>query len=187
MGQRAWVGGRLLPPSPASLCTGHGQHRIPNTCQFMPWFLWPHAPVNMSLHVCGRSHGSLPLPPKIPQNNLDELWALFDLACGEALLGDRRHFHSHFGSVISRAQERDASTQERHAGDVANSRVQDLITPYFLRREKAVVYGVHSGGKALLPRNGPVHNDGSAGCVLGQQPIPCGSGGGLSAFWLVLD
>lgn len=97
MGQRAWVGGRLLPPSPASLCTGHGQHRIPNTCQFMPWFLWPHAPVNMSLHVCGRSHGSLPLPPKIPQNNLDELWALFDLACGEALLGDRRHFHSHFG------------------------------------------------------------------------------------------
>ena len=49
----------------------------------------------------------------LSQNNLDELWSIFTVACGEELLGDRHRFRRQYGNKISRSLEKGASDLEQ--------------------------------------------------------------------------
>lgn len=70
------------------------------------------------------------------QNNLDELWALFDfVACGR-LLDTRRVFNSRIANRILKARERKASAVAKKDGAEATAQLMAIIGPYLLRREK---------------------------------------------------
>ena len=72
------------------------------------------------------------------QNNLSELWALFNLVT-PGLLGDARSFRDEFDKPIARGQSREASAREREHGAAMTAALQKRIAPAFLRREKATV------------------------------------------------
>ena len=70
------------------------------------------------------------------QNNLDELWALFDYITAGALLGSARTFKREIGDRITHARDRQATSSQRRDGAVAADGLMDLIRPHMLRREK---------------------------------------------------
>jgi SNF2 family DNA or RNA helicase len=72
------------------------------------------------------------------QNNLSELWALFNLVT-PGLLGDARSFRDEFDKPIARGQSREASAREREHGAAMTVALQKRIAPAFLRREKSTV------------------------------------------------
>jgi len=72
------------------------------------------------------------------QNNLSELWALFNIVT-PGLLGDLRSFKDEFDKPIARGQSREASAREREHGAAKTTALQKRIAPAFLRREKATV------------------------------------------------
>ncbi|KAJ4804750.1 Protein CHROMATIN REMODELING 24 [Rhynchospora pubera] len=63
------------------------------------------------------------------QNNLKELWALFNLCCPE-LLGDKDEFKDKYEKKILRGNEKNASDREKYE-------LRQRIKPYFLRRLKS--------------------------------------------------
>ncbi|XP_072532741.1 DNA excision repair protein ERCC-6-like [Salminus brasiliensis] len=73
------------------------------------------------------------------QNNLREMWALFDFACQGALLGTAKTFKTEYENPITRAREKDATPGEKALGLKISQNLMDLIRPYFLRRTKAEV------------------------------------------------
>jgi len=73
------------------------------------------------------------------QNNLREMWALFDFACEGKLLGTSRTFKQEYENPIVRARERDASAYEKRIGMEMSESLRKLIEPHFLRRTKAMV------------------------------------------------
>ncbi|XP_053181371.1 DNA excision repair protein ERCC-6-like [Scomber japonicus] len=73
------------------------------------------------------------------QNNLREMWALFDFACQGALLGTAKTFKSEYENPITRARERDATPGEMALGARMSENLMGIIKPYFLRRTKAQV------------------------------------------------
>uniref|UniRef100_A0A8C2IB17 DNA excision repair protein ERCC-6-like n=1 Tax=Cyprinus carpio TaxID=7962 RepID=A0A8C2IB17_CYPCA len=73
------------------------------------------------------------------QNNLREMWALFDFACHGSLLGTSKTFKTEYENPITRAREKDATPGEKALGLRISQNLMDIITPYFLRRTKADV------------------------------------------------
>ncbi|KAK0138827.1 DNA excision repair protein ERCC-6-like [Merluccius polli] len=73
------------------------------------------------------------------QNNLREMWALFDFACQGALLGTSKTFKSEYENPITRAREKDATPGEQALGFKISENLMAIIKPYFLRRTKADV------------------------------------------------
>ncbi|XP_047976108.1 protein CHROMATIN REMODELING 24 isoform X2 [Salvia hispanica] len=73
------------------------------------------------------------------QNNLKELWALFNFSCPE-LLGDKKEFKDKYEYFISRGNEKNASDREKHIGSSVAKKLRDCIQPYFLRRMKSEVF-----------------------------------------------
>ncbi|XP_075553346.1 DNA excision repair protein ERCC-6-like [Dermacentor variabilis] len=73
------------------------------------------------------------------QNNLQELWALFNFAHQGALVGSSTTFKNQYENPINRAREKDATTGERLLGATIADQLRNLIKPYFLRRTKAEV------------------------------------------------
>lgn len=73
------------------------------------------------------------------QNNLREMWALFDFVCEGTLLGTSRTFKQEYENPIVRARERDASAYEKRIGMEMSESLRKLIAPHFLRRTKAMV------------------------------------------------
>ncbi|EDO39300.1 predicted protein, partial [Nematostella vectensis] len=73
------------------------------------------------------------------QNNLREMWALFDFTCQGQLLGSSKTFKQEYESPITRARERDASAYEKRIGGEMAESLRKLIQPHFLRRTKAMV------------------------------------------------
>ncbi|XP_055798572.1 DNA excision repair protein ERCC-6-like isoform X1 [Salvelinus fontinalis] len=73
------------------------------------------------------------------QNNLREMWALFDFACQGALLGTSKTFKTEYESPITRAREKDATPGEKALGLKMSENLMAIINPYFLRRTKAEV------------------------------------------------
>ncbi|XP_051974251.1 DNA excision repair protein ERCC-6-like [Xyrauchen texanus] len=71
------------------------------------------------------------------QNNLREMWALFDFACQGSLLGTSKTFKTEYENPITRAREKDATPGEKALGLRISQNLMDIITPYFLRRTKA--------------------------------------------------
>ncbi|XP_056603399.1 DNA excision repair protein ERCC-6-like [Triplophysa dalaica] len=73
------------------------------------------------------------------QNNLRELWALFDFACHGSLLGTSKTFKTEYENPITRAREKDSTPGEKALGLRISQNLMDIIKPYFLRRTKADV------------------------------------------------
>ncbi|CAN9512878.1 unnamed protein product [Ophioblennius macclurei] len=73
------------------------------------------------------------------QNNLKELWALFDFACQGTLLGTAKTFKTEYENPITRAREKDATAGEKALGALMSENLMTIIKPYFLRRTKSEV------------------------------------------------
>ncbi|GMP26646.1 hypothetical protein CsSME_00003004 [Camellia sinensis var. sinensis] len=73
------------------------------------------------------------------QNNLKELWALFNFCCPE-LLGDKNWFKEKYESAILRGNEKNASDREKRIGSAVAKEFRERIQPYFLRRLKSEVF-----------------------------------------------
>ncbi|XP_049618497.1 DNA excision repair protein ERCC-6-like [Syngnathus scovelli] len=80
------------------------------------------------------------------QNNLRELWALFDFACQGTLLGTLKTFKMQYENPITRAREKDATPGEKVLGSRMSENLMAIIRPYFLRRTKAEVQKSKDGG-----------------------------------------
>ncbi|KAJ8906383.1 hypothetical protein NDN08_002876 [Rhodosorus marinus] len=70
------------------------------------------------------------------QNNLRELWSLFDFATHEELFGNSRTFIDTFEKPILRGHDKEASGWDRRKGTEAAEELRRRIKPHFLRREK---------------------------------------------------
>ncbi|KAK4264709.1 hypothetical protein QN277_025847 [Acacia crassicarpa] len=73
------------------------------------------------------------------QNNLKELWALFNFCCPE-LLGDKKWFKENYESAILRGNDKKASERDKRVGSSVAKMLRDRIQPYFLRRLKSEVF-----------------------------------------------
>uniref|UniRef100_A0A1E1XLP0 DNA repair and recombination protein RAD54-like n=2 Tax=Amblyomma sculptum TaxID=1581419 RepID=A0A1E1XLP0_AMBSC len=73
------------------------------------------------------------------QNNLQELWSLFNFTHQGGLVGSLATFKRQYETPINRAREKDATAGERLLGKEMSAQLRDLIQPYFLRRTKAEV------------------------------------------------
>ncbi|GAB1303031.1 DNA excision repair protein ERCC-6-like [Apodemus speciosus] len=73
------------------------------------------------------------------QNNLQELWSLFDFACQGSLLGTLKTFRMEYENPIIRAREKDATPGEKALGLKISENLMEIIKPYFLRRTKEEV------------------------------------------------
>ncbi|CAI5682581.1 DNA excision repair protein ERCC-6-like isoform X1 [Oreochromis niloticus] len=73
------------------------------------------------------------------QNNLREMWALFDFACQGTLLGTAKTFKAEYENSITRAREKDATPGEKALGSRMSENLMAIIKPYFLRRTKSEV------------------------------------------------
>ncbi|XP_020088480.1 protein CHROMATIN REMODELING 24 [Ananas comosus] len=73
------------------------------------------------------------------QNNLKELWALFNFCCPE-VLGDKDEFKIRYENAILRGNDKNASDREKHIGSTVAKELRERIKPYFLRRLKSEVF-----------------------------------------------
>ncbi|XP_049729255.1 DNA excision repair protein ERCC-6-like [Elephas maximus indicus] len=73
------------------------------------------------------------------QNNLQELWSLFDFACQGSLLGTLKTFKMQYENPIIKAREKDATPGEKALGFKISENLMAIIKPYFLRRTKEEV------------------------------------------------
>lgn len=73
------------------------------------------------------------------QNNLKEMWSLFDFACQGTLLGTAKTFKTEYENPITRAREKDATPGEKALGSRMSENLMTIIKPHFLRRTKADV------------------------------------------------
>ncbi|XP_027916383.1 protein CHROMATIN REMODELING 24 isoform X1 [Vigna unguiculata] len=73
------------------------------------------------------------------QNNLKELWALFNFCCPD-LLGDNKWFREKFEKPILRGNDKHASDRDKRVGSSIAQELRDRIQPYFLRRMKSEVF-----------------------------------------------
>uniref|UniRef100_A0A7S1IQI0 RanBP-type and C3HC4-type zinc finger-containing protein 1 n=1 Tax=Eutreptiella gymnastica TaxID=73025 RepID=A0A7S1IQI0_9EUGL len=87
------------------------------------------------------------------QNNLDELWALFNFVSKGRILGSRAEFKRSWADPIARSHERDATDAEKELGEALGSELRDMYQPYFLRRDKQIV----------LDQSGQAQSSSSAG------------------------
>ncbi|XP_010201063.2 DNA excision repair protein ERCC-6-like [Colius striatus] len=88
------------------------------------------------------------------QNNLREMWSLFDFACQGSLLGTAKTFKMEYENPITRAREKDATLGEKALGLKMSENLMTIIKPYFLRRTKEDIknYGTEKP-EAPLPEH----------------------------------
>ncbi|XP_053376504.1 DNA excision repair protein ERCC-6-like [Mercenaria mercenaria] len=85
------------------------------------------------------AHNRIILTGTPVQNNLKELWSLFDFVHQGSLLGIQKTFKMEFENPITRAREKDATIGEKKLGMEMAESLKKIIEPYFLRRTKAEV------------------------------------------------
>ena len=90
------------------------------------------------------------------QNNLEELWALFDIACNGKLFGERALFSAQYRHPIERGQDKRASKEDIMRGKQLTQKLRDVFEPHFLRRDKAAM-------QALMKESGVEMKLGSIG------------------------
>ena len=88
------------------------------------------------------------------QNNLKELWALFDFVSRGKLLGTMTTFKMNYITPIERGREKDASKAEAKLGAKLAENLRKLIDPYFLRRTKAEIKSSHVDNTTALSKLG---------------------------------
>ncbi|KAI9544328.1 DNA excision repair protein ERCC-6-like [Dissostichus eleginoides] len=104
------------------------------------------------------------------QNNLKELWALFDFACQGTLLGTAKTFKTEYENPITRAREKDTTPGEKALGSRMSENLMAIIKPYFLRRTKAGVQKNNKEGQLPCKEEDSETKDGKV------QNIPKDSG-----------
>uniref|UniRef100_A0A8D2N271 DNA excision repair protein ERCC-6-like n=1 Tax=Zonotrichia albicollis TaxID=44394 RepID=A0A8D2N271_ZONAL len=88
------------------------------------------------------------------QNNLREMWSLFDFACQGSLLGTAKTFKMEYENPITRAREKDATPGEKALGLKISENLMAIIKPYFLRRTKEDIKSYHADkADAHLPED----------------------------------
>uniref|UniRef100_A0A8C6YEK4 DNA excision repair protein ERCC-6-like n=1 Tax=Naja naja TaxID=35670 RepID=A0A8C6YEK4_NAJNA len=95
----------------------------------------PSAKTTKSLHAIPSKNRIL-LTGTPVQNNLKELWTLFDFACQGSLLGTMKTFRMEYETPITRARAKDATPGEKALGLKISENLMSIIKPYFLRRTK---------------------------------------------------
>nr|CAB3486296.1 unnamed protein product [Digitaria exilis] len=88
------------------------------------------------------------------QNNLKEMWALFNFCCPD-VLGDKQQFKTRYEMAILRGNDKNATAREKHVGSNVAKELRERIKPYFLRRMKSEVF-LDSGSseeKTLAKKN----------------------------------
>ncbi|KAL7979994.1 hypothetical protein Chor_004463 [Crotalus horridus] len=95
----------------------------------------PSAKTTKSVHAIPSKNRIL-LTGTPVQNNLKELWALFDFACQGSLLGTIKTFRMEYENPITKAREKDATPGEKALGLKMSENLMSIIKPYFLRRTK---------------------------------------------------
>ena len=78
------------------------------------------------------------------QNNLHEMWSLYDYAC-PGLLGSSRDFKREYENPIKAGSHKKATQREVELGTALAAKLREVIDPHFLRREKAVVFKQDEG------------------------------------------
>uniref|UniRef100_A0A224Z1H0 DNA repair and recombination protein RAD54-like n=1 Tax=Rhipicephalus zambeziensis TaxID=60191 RepID=A0A224Z1H0_9ACAR len=90
------------------------------------------------------------------QNNLRELWALFNFTHQGALVGSLATFKRQYEIPINRSREKDITNGERLLGNEMAKQLRRLIKPYFLRRTKGEAHANKENSKgekaALHPK-----------------------------------
>ncbi|KAA3456121.1 protein CHROMATIN REMODELING 24 [Gossypium australe] len=89
------------------------------------------------------------------QNNLKELWALFNFCCPE-LLGDNKWFKERYEHAILRGNDKNASEREKRVGSTVAKELRERIQPYFLRRLKKEVFGEDDTSTAKLSKKNEI-------------------------------
>ena len=97
----------------------------------------PAAQLPMKIRTLPSSHRLVITGTPI-QNDLNELWALYDLCC-PGLLGDAQEFRREYAKRIAAGQSKDATERQRSAGARASDELRKLCRPFMLRREKSAV------------------------------------------------
>ncbi|XP_034989710.2 DNA excision repair protein ERCC-6-like [Zootoca vivipara] len=95
----------------------------------------PSAKTTKSVHAIS-SENRILLTGTPVQNNLKELWALFDFACQGTLLGTMKTFGAEYEKPITRARTKNATQEEKALGLKMSENLMSIIKPYFLRRSK---------------------------------------------------
>ncbi|VDN15813.1 unnamed protein product, partial [Dibothriocephalus latus] len=98
----------------------------------------PSTKAAKAVRALGSNHRLL-LTGTAVQNNLRELWSLYDFTHRGQLLGSQKTFLSQYEKPITRSRERDATSAERLHGKLMADSLYKMIEPYFLRRTKADV------------------------------------------------
>ena len=88
------------------------------------------------------------------QNNLRELWSLFDFTHSGRLLGSQKTFLLQYEKPILRSRERDASNAERLHGNLMTQSLNKMIAPFFLRRTKQDTLAAYAEG--TMPRKNEI-------------------------------
>ncbi|KAM6323048.1 DNA excision repair protein ERCC-6-like [Podargus strigoides] len=89
------------------------------------------------------------------QNNLREMWSLFDFACQGSLLGTAKTFRMEYENPITRAREKDATLGEKALGLKISENLMTIIKPYFLRRTKEDIKNIHTDQPDAPPPEDP--------------------------------
>ncbi|XP_055946852.1 DNA excision repair protein ERCC-6-like isoform X2 [Argiope bruennichi] len=84
------------------------------------------------------------------QNNLLELWSLYDFAHQGTLLGSLKTFKMQYENTITRAREKDSTSGEKRLGTKMAENLKMLIKPYFLRRTKAEIWRKEPGSSEVV-------------------------------------
>ncbi|KAM9274016.1 DNA excision repair protein ERCC-6-like [Morus bassanus] len=92
------------------------------------------------------------------QNNLREMWSLFDFACQGSLLGTAKTFKMEYENPITRAREKDATLGEKALGLKISENLMTIIKPYFLRRTKDDIKNNHADKPDAPLREDPSEN-----------------------------
>lgn len=88
------------------------------------------------------------------QNNLKELWTIFNWVMRGELLGGYTQFKERYEVPITNARRKDASDWQKKNGTLLAEDLRKLYAPFFLRRTKNEVMGKRcslSGGAGLQP------------------------------------
>ncbi|XP_054852708.1 DNA excision repair protein ERCC-6-like [Eublepharis macularius] len=113
----------------------------------------PSAKTTKSVHAIP-SRNRILLTGTPVQNNLQELWALFDFACQGSLLGTMKTFKMEYENPITKAREKDATPGEKALGLKMSENLMSIIKPYFLRRSKDDIQKkLKSGPESNLPED----------------------------------
>ena len=108
------------------------------------------------------------------QNNLHELWALYDFAV-PGLLPSAEAFKDEFARPITDGADRDASESQRRLGELRARQLRQLIGPYQLARTKAQVFQSRAGDARS---SGPGEASSSIGRASPSSALAIPGGGG---------